>query len=386
MTQDAVAELIRNVQADVKKAADDVEKTNKARLDAFEELKGEVAKGSKTQVDVEQKLMKIATEAAEQVKRLQGLEEAVNNLMKHQQRPGNYEDKKKAEQRERAINYLEARHNSKFDKQQGLIEHPFTYTEDEVKGAELAIQALRALMHTTDKANLSAEHQKALSAFTFGSQGFILAPEMSNEILSCLVDITDITGLMRNMTISGPSIKFMVDNEVWDVAAWACESSCFANNPTQQIGSGLGELEIKPESLRYIVCATRELLEDSGVNLEQWMLAKAARAFGTQISSAVLSGDGFGKPMGILNPAAGIPICETAENTAPGQFTWQDLVALRWQVPVSLQGNGGSYLMNSHTWALCATLSDTSGRPIMTANASEAAPFLLGGVPVVIAQ
>jgi HK97 family phage major capsid protein len=148
----------------------------------------------------------------------------------------------------------------------------------------------------------------------------------------------------------------------------------------------LGELEIKPESLRYIVCATRDLLEDSGVNLEQWMLAKAARAFGTQISAAVLAGDGFGKPMGILNPAAGIPIVETAEGTAPGQFTWQDLVALRWQVPVSLQGNGGSYLMNAHTWALCATMSDTSGRPIMTANASEAAPFLLGGVPVVIAQ
>ena len=39
--------------------------------------------------------------------------------------------------------------------------------------------------------------------------------------------------------ISGSSIKFLSDNEVWDVAAWACESSCFANNPTQQIGSGL---------------------------------------------------------------------------------------------------------------------------------------------------
>ena len=31
-------------------------------------------------------------------------------------------------------------------------------------------------------------------------------------------------------------------------------------------------------------------------------------------------------------------------------------------------------------------MSDTAGRPIMTANASEAAPFLLGGVPVTIAQ
>jgi hypothetical protein len=48
-----------------------------------------------------------------------------------------------------------------------------------------------------------------------------------------------------------------------------CESSCFANNPTKQIGDGLGELEIKPESLRYIVCSTPELLEDSSVNIER---------------------------------------------------------------------------------------------------------------------
>src|SRR5215831_123894 len=104
MTQDAVAELIRNVQADVKKAADDVEKTNKARLDAFEELKGEVAKGSKTQVDVEQKLLKIATEAAEQVKRLQGLREAGKNPDEQQQPAGNQEGKKEGEQREAGNN------------------------------------------------------------------------------------------------------------------------------------------------------------------------------------------------------------------------------------------------------------------------------------------
>jgi len=85
--------------------------------------------------------------------------------------------------------------------------------------------------------------------------------------------------------ISGSSIKFLTDNEVWDVAAWVCESSCFANNPTQQIGSGLGELEIKPEPLRYIVCATRELLEDSSTNVEAWLFDKCNRAFRAQISA-----------------------------------------------------------------------------------------------------
>jgi HK97 family phage major capsid protein len=107
----------------------------------------------------------------------------------------------------------------------------------------------------------------------------------------------------------------------------------------------LGELEIKPESLRYIVCSTRELLEDSSVNIETWLMDKARRAFAFQINDAILVGDGFGKPMGILNPQAGIPIAETGSGTPAGQFSWQDLVMLRWQVPMSLQGDG-AYLMN----------------------------------------
>jgi len=150
-------------------------------------------------------------------------------------------------------------------------------------------------------------------------------------------------------------------------------------------GAGIGEVEFKPESLRYIVCATRELLEDSSTNVEAWMIDKTRGAFGAQIGHAILAGDGFGKPMGILNPAAGIPIMDAAPSTPPGFFTRQDLLMLRWAVPMSLRGDGGAYLMNQHTWALCTTMSDANGGPIMTAGPTEATPFLLGGVPVVIA-
>jgi len=393
MTQDAVAELLRNVQADIKSAREDVEKNDKARTDAFDELKVEVAKGSKSVTDVEAKLARIVDDQVKSVAKLQSIEQAVNELMKQAQRPGGFvEDKSKAERRQKAIDLLEYKHKMNIVKQSALQEMPFNPTEDEIAVAEIAIKAMRALMHTTHIDNLPAEYRKALSAFTFGSQGFILAPELSNEILSCLVDEADITGLMRNITISGPSIKFMVDNEVWDVAAWACESSCFANNPTQQIGSGLGELEIKPESLRYIVCATRDLLDDASVNIEQWMLQKVNRAFRMQVNNAVLTGDGFGKPMGILNPAAGIPVVETALGSAPGQFTWQDLVMLRWQVPMSLAATGGgvsgggAYLMNQNTLGLVLTLSDTAGRPIMVQSPVEGGQMLISGTQVVIAN
>src|SRR5262249_56170674 len=122
------------------------------------------------------------------------------------------------------------------------------------------------------------------------------------------------------------------------------ESSCFANNPTKEIGDGLGELEIKPESLRYIVCSTRELLEDSSVNIETWLMDKARRAFAFQINEAILVGDGFGKPMGILNPQAGIPIAETGSGTPAGQFSWQDLGMPPSSWPMSLQASPPHFL------------------------------------------
>jgi HK97 family phage major capsid protein len=122
------------------------------------------------------------------------------------------------------------------------------------------------------------------------------------------------------------------------------------------------------------------LLEDSGVAIEPWLLSKARRAFGAQIGHAIITGDGFGKPMGILNPNAGIPICETSDATPEGTFMWQDLVSLRYQIPQQF-GDAGAYFMNLRTWALCSTMSDANGRPIMTISPTDATPFRIAGAP-----
>src|SRR5262249_19125573 len=202
--------------------------------------------------------------------RLATLEHSVNDLLRKQGRPSGGFDANGRDERASAIGLLEQKYFATTTKTDPALPPP-SFSEEAIAEAKLAIRGLKTLMHSTSIDQVPLDQRKALSAFSFGSQGFMLAPEMSNEILSCLEDITDIAGLMRNITISGPSIRFMVDNELWDVAAWACESSCFANNPTQQIGQGLGEVEIKPESLRYIVCATRDLLEDSSTNVEAWL-------------------------------------------------------------------------------------------------------------------
>jgi hypothetical protein len=88
---------------------------------------------------------------------------------------------------------------------------------------------------------------------------------------------------------------------------------------------GLGTLEIKAESVRAVVCATRDLIEDSSFNVESWLTQKLSDAFRRTIERSLLTGDDVGKPLGLLNPDGGVPICETSPLTPAGAFSWQDL-------------------------------------------------------------
>jgi HK97 family phage major capsid protein len=95
-------------------------------------------------------------------------------------------------------------------------------------------------------------------------------------------------------------------------------------------------------------------------------------------------------PAGLLTPASGIPICDTSPNTPPGEFTWMDLVMLAYQVPI--QGHDRTvFIMNQQTLALCLTMSDAGGRPLLLpvplteAGRPAGARFALAGFPMIIA-
>jgi HK97 family phage major capsid protein len=284
--------------------------------------------------------------------------------------------------RQSARELLELKHEARVTKS-SPSELPYAPTEAELEEAEYAVKGLRHLFKATDIGQLPLTEHKALTSFSLGASGFILVPEMSNEILSCLVDITDVTGMVRNVAISGPSIKFMTDNIRLDTAAWACESTCFANNPTADFTNGLGEVEYKPEPLRYILCATRDLLEDASFNVEQWAFGKVADAFRRTISQAIMTGDGVGKPLGLLHPAAGIPVCDAGPGTPAGQFSWQDLVSLKFEIPLQYHANL-AYYMNQRTFGQLLTMSDALGRPLMIATPVDPARWVINGSPAIV--
>jgi hypothetical protein len=57
--------------------------------------------------------------------------------------------------------------------------------------ARARLHGLHTLLHAPSIDAVPLDQRKALSAFSFGSSGFLLAPEMSQQILSCLEEGSD---------------------------------------------------------------------------------------------------------------------------------------------------------------------------------------------------
>jgi HK97 family phage major capsid protein len=120
-------------------------------------------------------------------------------------------------------------------------------SSSEVDEALIHRKAMKALLRHGDATRLEPTFQKSLSAFSFGATGFLLAPEMSNQVLRCIVDPTDVSGLVNRVNSSAPSIRFPIDNARMLIGGWACEASCFANNPQPDLAEGSASLKLKPK-------------------------------------------------------------------------------------------------------------------------------------------
>jgi hypothetical protein len=87
------------------------------------------------------------------------------------------------------------------------------------------------------------------------------------------------------------------------------------------------------ESIRFVTCTTFELQQDAAFTGRVGCSKKSAMACAS-LSESLLHGDGVGKPLGLLNPKGGIPICDISAATPVGQCCWQDSIMLKYKIPM----------------------------------------------------
>jgi HK97 family phage major capsid protein len=137
---------------------------------------------------------------------------------------------------------------------------------------------------------------KSLSSLTNPDGGYLVPRDTSGRIIKKAQDFSPMRRYASVQMISGDALEGLNDNGVISTG-WVGETAARTATATTQ----LGMWKVPAHEIYANPQATQRMLDDAEINVEAWISGKLAEAFGQAEASAFISGDGVGKPRGILS-------------------------------------------------------------------------------------
>ncbi|MDR2765942.1 MAG: phage major capsid protein [Holosporaceae bacterium] len=136
-----------------------------------------------------------------------------------------------------------------------------------------------------------------------GESGGHLAPqEIALQVNEKLKFLSPMRRISHIVTISTNSIDMLVDSKLPE-AGWAAASE---NEREETDAPEIKKIKIPVHEIFAKPKANQRLLDDSQINVEEWLMTKVAEKIAALENDAFVNGDGDNKPSGFLN-------CESAE-------------------------------------------------------------------------
>jgi HK97 family phage major capsid protein len=151
--------------------------------------------------------------------------------------------------------------------------------------------AFDAYVRSGDSGNLRTLEHKALSVGSNPDGGFVVPPEIEYQIGQRLFNISPIRSLASLRTISSNIYKKPM-MAAGAGSGWVGETDARAQTSTPT----LDELSFPAMQLYAMPAATSMLLEDSAVNIDEWLAQEVERVFADQEGAAFVTGDGNNSP------------------------------------------------------------------------------------------
>ena len=144
--------------------------------------------------------------------------------------------------------------------------------------------------------NNMPQERKALYAGDATTGGFFASTDFIEELQAYQVLISNMRGICRVQNTSGEKVQ-MPALATDTTATWAVEQQSFtaSTDPT------VGMITIPVHELRGLLQVSMQNIEDSSFNLEDFIKERLAIQFARAEGLAFVSGDGNGKPRGILS-------------------------------------------------------------------------------------
>lgn len=141
-----------------------------------------------------------------------------------------------------------------------------------------------------------------------------------------------------------------------------------------------GQVELGAYKYGALIQISRELLDDTGVDLEGYLAMQAGRALGNAFGAHAITGDGSGKPDGVVH---GATLGVTGSTGVGGAFSSDNLIDLFFSVIAPYRkSTAATWMMADSSIANARKLKDTTGQYIWQPGLQAGVPDTILGKPV----
>jgi HK97 family phage major capsid protein len=246
--------------------------------------------------------------------------------------------------------------------------------------------AFDAYVRKGEAGHLRDLESKALSVGSDPDGGYLVPDELERSINRAVKDISPIRAIAGIRQVSGSVYKkpFAISGAE---TGWIGEAAARPETDTPT----LAELAFPTMELYAMPAATSSLLDDSAVNIDEWIAEEVRDAFAQQEGTAFVSGNGSAKPKGFLDyPKVANAswswgnigfITSGANGAFPATDPGDKLIDLVYAVKSGYRANG-TFVFNRAVQAVVRKMKDGDGNYLWQPAAKAGDASLLMGFPV----
>ena len=232
-----------------------------------------------------------------------------------------------------------------------------------------------ALQHGHLSPNMPDEYKNLLRTDSENSGGFVVSTELSNQILSPIIEISPMRQYCSVIQISSKSIT--MPRYLGDIQ---CEFEGEAETGIDTTAS-FATQTITPFRLTTTIPITNDMLMNGSFDVETYIMGKANESFARKEATAFTHGTGFKQPAGFLQDDE--ITSEAMTSGTSGAISGDDLLLLQGKLK---QGYNEMLCMNRLTLSTCRTLKGTDGHYLWQPALNGTTANTIAGVPYFINQ
>ena len=213
----------------------------------------------------------------------------------------------------------------------------------------------------------------ALQVGTDSEGGYLVPDEFERTLVQALEEENIFRQLAKVIRTSSGDRKIPVV-ATKGTASWIDEEGAFVESD-----DAFSQVSIGAYKLGTLIKVSEELMNDSIFDLESYISAEFARRIGAKEEEAFFTGDGSGKPLGILAASGGAETGVTAASATA--ITADELMDLFYSLKAPYRKNA-VWVLNDSTIKAIRKLKDNSGQYLWQPSLVAGTPDTILGRPV----